>query len=295
MAPTLHPRISLEALYAAILFTLVRLQLDPRLQPFTPAFEQALAKWWEVFKKERELLDKKLVARAKIEHVDAAINCTSDGVAGTTLIETKNNRKSPLFVRYFGTQAPHRFRRSVLGPKLATMRTWPPSLLESSNPTLKTLGEILVTQVAAADDAVDALSLADQEITDFRVFGDRQQLFNEVNGLRKALHGDVSKLVHAHPEWNVARGYVDALFEHEGAEPELSDAEIENKIEVLNADIAKLTALLQQRKKDAEEDAQERAEAEKKAKLALVEAAEKEVAQATAKLASVKLQVGDLG
>jgi SMC interacting uncharacterized protein involved in chromosome segregation len=90
------------------------------------------------------------------------------------------------------------------------------------------------------------------------------------------------------------RGFVEALFEHESAEPELSDADIEHKIAALNADLGKLEALLEQRKKDAEEEAKERAEAEKKAKLALVEAAEKEVAQATLKLASVKTQVGTI-
>jgi hypothetical protein len=291
MAPTLNPRISLEALFAAILFTLVRLRLDPRLAPFVPVFEQFVEKWWTVYKKELSLLEKQLQAKAKLAQGDADLGSTSDGIAGTVLIDTKNNRKSALFVRYFGTQAPHRFRRNVLGTKLATMRTWPPSLIESANPTLKAYGELLVTQVAAAEDAVDMVSLADQELTDFRTFGERQQLFNEANGLRKALHGDVSQLVHAHPEWNLGRAFVDALFEHEAARPELSDAEIELKLESLSTESAKLMALREERIKEAEEEAKQREEAEKQAKLATVEEAEKEVALANAKLTAIKAKL----
>jgi hypothetical protein len=291
MAPNLNPRISLEALFAAILFTLVRLRLDPRLAPFVPVFEQLVERWWAVYKKELSLIEKQLQAKATAAQVDSDLGGTSDGVAGTALILTKNNRKSALFVRYFGTQPPHRFRRNVLGTKLATMRTWPPSLIESANPTLKAYGEILVTQVAAADDAIDMVSLAEQELTDFRAFGERQQLFNEANGLRKALHGDVSKLVHAHPEWNLGRAFVDALFEHETGQPEISDAEIELKLESLSAEAAKLVALREERAKQAEAEAKEREEAEKQAKLATLEEAEKEVTLANAKLAALKAKL----
>jgi hypothetical protein len=227
-----------------------------------------------------------------VEHADADLDTTSDGIPGTILIETKNNRRSPLFARYFGTQQPHRFRRSVLGPQLTVMRAWPPSLKESTNPTLKAHGELLTTQVAAADDALKMVSVAEQELTDFRTFGERQQLFNEANGLRKQLHGDVSKLVHAHPEWSVGRTYVNALFEHESAHPDLTDADIERKIEALNADLAKLTALREERAKEAEAEAQERAEAEKQAKLATIEAAEKAAAEANAALAALKAELG---
>lgn len=291
MVPTLDSRMPLENLYSAILFTLVRLRLDTRLQPFVPTFEQLLNTWWEVYKKERSLLDKRLLAVAMVEHADAELDTTSDGIAGTILIETKNNRRSPLFARYFGTQPPHRFRRSVLGPQLAVMRTWPPSLKESTNATLKMHGDLLVLQIAAADDAIKMVSLADQELTDFRTFGDRQQLFNEANGLRKALHGDVSKLIHAHPEWNLGRTYVNALFEHETAQPELSDADIDRKIEALGAELAKFTALREQRAKDAEAEAQERAQAEMQAKLATIEVAAKAAAEANAKLAALKAQI----
>jgi hypothetical protein len=294
MVPTLDSRISLEALYAAILFTLIRLRLDPRLQPFVPAFEQAVEMWWAVYEKERSLVDNQLLADAKVDHADADLRRTSDGVAGTALIETKNNRKSALFARYFGTQQPNRFRRSSLGVKLPVMRTWPPSLKESANPTLKAYGETLETQVAAADAAVTMVSDAEQELTDFRTFGERQQLFDEVNGLRKALYGDVSRLVHAHPEWSLGRAYVNALFEHESAKPELSDADIDRKLASLNAEAAKLMALREQRAKDAEEEARERAQAEKKAKLAFLEAAEKEAAVALAKLAAAKAHVGEI-
>lgn len=294
MAPNLHPRITLEALSAAILFTLVRLRLDPRLATFVPVFEQLVENWWAVYEKELSLIEKQLQAKAKLAQADTDLGNSSDGIAGTVLIDTKNNRKSALFVRYFGSQPPHRFRRNVLGTKLATMRTWPPSLIESANPTLKAHGEILVTRVAAADDAVDMVSLTDQELTDFRAFGERQQLFNEVNGARKALYGDVSQLVHAHPEWNLGRAFVDALFEHESARPELSDADIERRLEAISAETAKLIALREERAREAEEEAKERAEAEKQAKIETLEEAEKVVAQANAKLAALKVKLAPI-
>jgi hypothetical protein len=291
MVPTLDSRSNLESLYSSILFTLVRLKLDPRLQPFVQVFEQLRADWSDVCKQERELVSARLEAEAKVDYADAELDRTSDGIAFAILLETKNNRKAPLFTRYFGSQPPSRFRRSVLGPQLTAMRTWPPSLKESPIPALSAYGDTLTAQIEAADEALMLVSVAEQKITDFRLFGSRKQLFDKVNGARKQLHGEVSKMIHDHPEWSLTRDYVNALFEHESAPPELSVAELSQKIEAANSEVAKLTALREQRIANEQAQAAERAELEKKAKLAVIEAAEKAAAQAAAKVAALKAEI----
>jgi hypothetical protein len=290
VVPTLDCRDDLKSLDYALLYTLVRLRLDPRLQLFVPTFEELRGEWEVVAKKERALIEARAEAEAKVHYADAGLDHTCDGIAAATLVETKNNRKAALYTRYFGSQKPSRFRRSVLGPQLAAMRTWPPSLKESQIPALVSYGEALTAQVAAADDAVTRLSVADQETTDFRTFGARKQLFDKVNGARKQLHGDVSKMIHEHPEWNLTRDYVEALFEHrtrtKAAPP--SDAELEEKIKAAHSEAARLTAVREERIKRAEAEVAERAEAEKKAKLLAIAAAEKAAAEANAKLLALK-------
>lgn len=288
MVPTLDSRSSLESLYFSILFTLVRLKLDPRLQPFVKGFEQLRVDWADVGKQERELVGARIEAEAKVDHADAELDRTSDGIASAILLETKNNRKAPLFTRYFGSQPPSRFRKSVLGPQLTAMRTWSPSLKESQIPALSAYGDTLSAQIGAADEALMLVSMAEQKIIDFRLLGARKQLFEKVNGARKQLHGEVSKMIHDHPEWSLTRDYVSALFEHQSLPPELSVAELNQKIEAASSEVARLTALREQRIKAEEAEAAERAELEMKAKLAMIEAAEKAAEKAAARVAALK-------
>jgi hypothetical protein len=288
MVPTLDCRSSLESLSSSIFFTLIRLKLDPRLQAFAPAFEQLRAEWSDVRKQERELVEARIEAYAKVAYADAELDRTSDAIASLILIETKNNRKALLFTRYFGSQQPSRFRRSVLGAQLTAMRTWPPSLKDSQIPALNAFADPLSAQIEAADEALAGVSVAEQKIVDFRTFGARKQLFDKVNGARKQLHGEVSKMIHERPQWNLSQAYVSALFEHDSGPPELSVAELNQKIEAANGEVAKLMAQRDQRIAEEQAEAAERAELEKKAKLAVLEAAEKAAEKAAAKVAALK-------
>jgi hypothetical protein len=186
---------------------------------------------------------------------------------------------------------PATYRKSVLGEQLLEMRTWPPSLKESPNPALNAYGDILITQVEAADEALKLVSAAEQRNEDFRTLGERKQFFDKVNGLRKLLHGEVSKMVHDHPEWNLTRDYVDALFEHDTAPSEPSDTDLERKIEAAGAEHTRLIAMREQRIRAEQLKVIEAAEAEKKAKLAAIEAAEKVAAEASAKIAALKAEL----
>lgn len=292
MLPTLSPRSSLDSIYHALLYTLVRLRLDPRLAAFVPCFEQLQAEWEDVSKEERSLLDARAAALAKIDYVDGILDATSDGIASTLLLETGNNRKAPLYVLYFGSQKPSRFRRPVLGAQLQAMRTWSESLKESKIPSLVAYGEALPAQIAAADEAAKGLSIAEQKLKDARLVGVIKGFVDKVNGARKQLHGDVSKMLHDHPEWSLSRDYVTALFEHESAPPELSVAELDQKIEASVAQTEKLRALRDQRAREAAAEEAARWEAEKKAQQAQIDAAAKAAADAAAKLAALKTQFG---
>ncbi|MCK6586713.1 MAG: hypothetical protein L6Q76_03905 [Polyangiaceae bacterium] len=288
MVATLDSRGSLESLYFSIVFTLVRLKLDTRLQPFVPVFEQLRLDWAEVCKQERKLIEARLEAEAKVDHADAALLRTSDSIAAAILLETRNNRKAPLFLRYFGSQAPSRFRKSIFGAQLTAMRAWPPSLKESLIPALSAYSDTLTEQIAAADKAQMLASVAEQKIIDFRMFGPRKQLFDKVNGARRQLHGDVLKMSHDHPEWNLSRDDVNALFEPPSGPAELSVTELNQKIEAASRELTRLTALREQRINDEMAGAAERAELEKKARRSALEAAEKAAAIAVAKVTMLK-------
>jgi hypothetical protein len=290
MLPTLDPRSRLETLYEAILFTLARLKPDPKLQTYVPLFEELLAEWWDVYKAERNILDEGVTADAAVIRADQALDRTSDGVAGTVLIDVNNNRRSPLFLRYFPSESPSRFKKPKLSEQLAAMRTWSPSLLESPNPTLKAYGAALVAQIDAADAAVAMVSTANQKIADFRTTGARKQFFDKVNGARKKLHGEVAKLVHEHPEWNLTGAYANALFQHE-ALPELSLADVDRKIEAASAELEKLNQMRAARLKEEEDAAMARKEAEKKAQQAELEAAAKAAAEAKARFEALQAKL----
>lgn len=295
MAPTIDPRSRLEALYEAILFTYVRLKVDPRLQAYVPVFEQLLAEWWDTFKMERGILDEGIAADAAVTSADKAIDRTSDGVAGTVLIDVHNNRRSATFLRYFPKESPSRFKKPKLSEQLAAMRTWPPSLLASPNPTLNAYGAALLTQIEVADKSVEMVTTATQKIVDFRATGARKQLFDKVNGVRKKLHGDASKMVHDHPEWSLPKSYADDLFQHEPAEREPSIAELAQKIESTAAELAKLKARHEARIKEEEAEAHERIEAEKQTQQAELEAAAKAAAEANARLEQLKAKLATPG
>jgi hypothetical protein len=282
MLPTIDTRSRLETLYEAILFTLVRLKSDPKLEAYVPIFEQLLAEWWDVYKAERDILDEGVTADAAVISADQALDRTSDGVAGTVLIDVRNNRRSPLFLRYFPNESPSRFKKPKLSEQLAAMRTWPPSLLDSQNPTLKAYGAALVAQIDAADAAVAMVSTAHQKLADFRTTGTRKQFFDKVNGARKKLHGEVAKLVHEHPEWNLTSAYASALFQHE-APPEVSLADVDRKIEAVSAELEKLNQMRAARLKEEEDAVIARREAEEKAQQAELEAAAKAAAEAKAR------------
>ena len=291
MLPTIELKARLETLYEAILFTLVRLKSDPKLQGYVPIFEQLLTEWWDVYKEEREILDEAVTADAAVSSADQALDRTSDGVAGTVLIDVGNNRRAPLYLRYFPSESPSRFKKPKLSDQLAAMRMWPPSLLESPNPTLKAYGTALVAQIDAADEAVARVSTAAQKLADFRATGARKQFFDKVNGARKKLHGEVAKMAHEHPEWNLTHAYAKALFQHEAPQPELSIAEMERKIEALSAEVAKLTQMREARIKGEEEAAKARKEAEKKVQQAELEAAAKAAAEAKARFEALQAKL----
>ena len=290
MLPTIDPRSRLENLYEAILFTLVRLKLDPKLQSYVPIFEQLLTEWWDVYKAERDILDEAVNAEAAVSCADQALDRTSDAVAGTILIDVGNNRRSPLFLRYFPSESPSRFKKPKLSEQLAAMRTWPPSLLESPNPTLNAYGAALVTQIDAADEAVARVSTATQKLADFRTTGARKQFFDKVNGARKKLYGEAAKLSHDHPEWNLTNGYASTLFQHDSS-PERSLADVDRKIEAVSAELVKLNQMREALLKEGEEAAKARKEAEKKAQKAELEAAAKAAAEAKARFDALQAKL----
>ncbi|WP_437567552.1 hypothetical protein [Sorangium sp. So ce542] len=293
---TIDPRSSLEAIYADFLYTAVRLRADqatyPALAPLVAAFEAFEQQWLEVSAQERALLAAVFLAEARVERADDRLNFLSDAVSATLLVDLKGKRTSTEYTRYFGTQRPSDFKRPLLGDQLTSMRTWPPSLKESQNPTLKEYGARLEAVVAEADAANKEQLDADQKLTDFRISGVRKVLVDRFNALRKSTYGELAKFAHDHPELKLPNDFAGDYFRRESAPREPSVAELDRRIAAAEAELNRLRSLRDAKMAAMDAEAKAKAEAERAAKQAKLAAARKLEEELKAQVAQLQAELG---
>jgi hypothetical protein len=145
--------------------------------------------------------------------LDGLVNETQQGL----LIETKNNRKAPDFIRYFGKKTASETRKYFLGPQLEIMRAWVPSLQASSTPLLSDIGLRMNHAILATDLDLATEARLNQESVDFRTLGARKAFIDGFNALRKATYGKLLEMPHAHPREHLPRNFAEAFFRHESA------------------------------------------------------------------------------
>lgn len=211
-----------------------------------------------------------------------------DAIQQAVLLETKNDRKAPLFLLYFGAKRPHELKRPVLGGQLETMRGWIHSLLASSNPVLAALGARVAHQVAAADVAVASQAKAEQQNRDFRTIGARKGLLDSLNAIRKAIYGKLSELPHASPAEHLPATFAEPFFRHDsgGKSAPVTSAELAKQVSDLQSQLAAAEAQLAKALADDASVAKAKSDADAAA-TALAQA-EKEAADAVAKVAALK-------
>jgi hypothetical protein len=216
-------------------------------------------------------------------HLDGLVNETQQGV----LIETKNDRKSPEFTRYFGPKSAYEVRKPFLGSQVETMRAWIPSLQASSSPILSDVGKRMEQAIAATDADVAAKAKLDQETRDFRTLGARKTFIDSFNALRKATYGKVSELPHANPKEHLPRSFAEAFFRHEST-PRVAPAtseDLKKQIEAHQAQIAALETTLTQTLGDEAAAAKDKSDAD--AADAAIAQGQRELDEAAARLAGL--------
>jgi hypothetical protein len=294
---TIDPRSSLETIHDEFLYTVVRLRADratyPDLAPLVASFEAFEPQWLEVSGQERTLLAAVFLAEARVSRADDKLNFLSDAVSATLLVDLKGKRNATEYTRYFGNQRPSEFKRPLLGDQLTSMGGWPPSLKESSNPTLKEYGIRVEAVVAEAEAASKEELGAAQKLTDFRVTGARKALVDKFNALRKSTYGELAKFAHDHPALKLPSDFAGEYFRRESAPREPSVAELDRRIAAAEAELNRLRSVRDAKLAETEADAKAKAEAERVAKQAKLAAAQKLEEELKAQVAQLKAELGD--
>jgi hypothetical protein len=137
------------------------------------------------------------------------------------------------------------------------MRKWYPSLENSEHGPLKALAPELPALIAAADAAVAARAVAEQQKKEFREVGERRKYIDEVNAARRALWTELAKLPHHHPA--LPAHFADGFFRRdiaaddgvEEATVESVQQEIEDLVKQIEAKQSLLKALQQKAEQQA--------------------------------------------
>jgi hypothetical protein len=297
-ARTLDPeRTTLEDLVGEIRYTLVRLRLHPQGVGLVPRFEPLLAEAQQAHLQEmtlRAALDEAEVALGwRDENLDIVVRA----IAATILKIVGNERRDPLYQRYFGNQSPSEITRPVLGKELATVRTWVESLAASPHDELKQLADLLEERVTAADIAIETQQTERQRLSDFRLLGARQRIFERTNAERKEAYGVLSKLPYAEPTFAQGPGrqepgdfgnrFFRALRRRDNEPMDVDEATeaVERVRKTLAEAETELKAAQERARTEAAEKAQRAADKEE------LERAEKAAAEAARKVAELRERV----
>jgi hypothetical protein len=244
-------------------------QSNLEANPLTEALAVPLAQfitqtWQPVFLMELGLEYALVLANARVLHADAVLNGLVKKLDGALLMLTNKDRAAPRYMLYFGDQRPFEVAAGILGPQLETMRAWIPLLAGSLEATLQAIGDEIKIAVAEADAAVKAKADAESALLVFRTTGERAQLVNQYNALRKSTYGELGKIKHQHPE--LPNDFAETFFRHEGkrVEDKMSPEQLQTRIEALKAQQAILEKKRQAKLDKQKEEADARIELEQK-------------------------------
>lgn len=265
--PTLAPDSTVSTLRAEVVYTHSRLLAHPFAAPHALDFTAILAECTKAAADEHALEDAVTTATAQIDGSDDALDSFVDALSNAILLENDNNRSAPEYVQYFGNKRPYEIKRPVLGDELETIRSWIPSLKASKSSTVHALGAQAETYVAQADAAVKAKGTSEQALRVFHITGERRQLVDRINALRKTTYGALAKLPHEPQGKTLPADFADAFFLHETSKKKTrSVKKVQERIDALQAEIEVLQKDLKDLEKaaadKAKEDAQEASDQE---------------------------------
>jgi hypothetical protein len=288
---TIGIRTAILTLYEEYFFTRGRLRRHPLANTLAADFETFEAKLQTTLLAELGLIGNRYEGDAAVEFVDVDLDGLLDGIAAVTLIEAKNDRGSLPYSHYFSSQRPSELRRPILSAQLDTMRSWSPSLKQSSNQALVGYGTKLESKVTEADDCETFQRSAQTQLSDFRVIGGRKACIDELNARRKALHGKLGELQHQHPE--LGTGWADSFFRQGSGSDKPTLRELEKRLAAAEEEVLSLKKRRDELVAHEEAVAQSKAEAERAQRLAELAAAKKAAAEVAARIADLENKLGE--
>jgi len=205
---------SLDTLRDAWSFACARVASDPHAAPFLSAFIAFGPQWDTVKQKENALRDGITKAEATAVSADHVLNGLLERVSAAIHRGKRVDTSLPQHRLYFGNEAPSIVKRPTLGAQLERMRSWPALLAKETEPELNGLHAAVSAGVTAGNEAEAALEQAEVANNQFRLGGERTQLFDAWNSLAATAYGGLKAFAHDHPELRLSAEYAESFFRH---------------------------------------------------------------------------------
>lgn len=289
--PTLGIRTSIATLYEQYFYTRGRLARHKLTRPLVVELDNLRPELDAARDLELKLLAAEYDVSAAVQFIDDDLDETVDKVSSAVLLDTRNDRSAPLYLRYFGALRPSELKRPVLGNQLDTMRLWPPSLKESQNPTLRQLGATLEKQIIEADAVIIEQNRVRQELADFRTVGARAKLVERFNAVRKDIYGRLGKLQHDNPQ--LGSGWAESFFQVGRESERVTLRALDERVAVAESQLAALRAQRDEMAAQMQGVEEARAAAERAAKQAELAAARRAAEELAARMAELESELGD--
>lgn len=289
----LNYRSSVLVFLLEIRITCSKMQSHPEGAPFVSIFEGIRNDCMAVLEEELGLLQEKADAQALVDAANAGLNRVINRMSRELLTLTGEKPEHALYTHFMKNKSLTEAKKPVLGPKLEHVREWVEKATNSPHATLQALVPAITAAVTAAEQAETAKKNAAKRLKEFRDIGNRRQLVDRLNGMRKETHGTLSRIALEQP--GLPSDFADTFFrkapkrdDDDGEEPgtlEEAQAQVESLREAL-AEAEQLVAEF-----EAEAQAEVEAERAREADEAELAAVDEEMARLEAKRASIRARI----
>jgi hypothetical protein len=289
-APLIPYTISFELLLKEYAITAGRLRADKNTKALFGVFTQFRPRLIDGLLQELALEEALTIAQEGIYGADTTLNEVSLLVLDIALAHTQGSLTAPLYSHLAGKERPRIFIRPILGNQLTRVRTWidilkDPSLTEE----LRALQSTVAEAVFGADAAITTRDKAQEERSRFWKIGQKKQLIDDFNQVRRDLFEKLKALTKELPE-DYARSFFAERRTETRQEGEALVNRLRERLAQNEAEAIALRELLVTAEKEVEE--QQRAEEEQEAARIALAQEEKAIAEAKKRAQELRAKLG---
>ncbi len=269
---------------------LVTARACPLTAHLAPPVEHLLAEL-EPIRTTQTQLERAVAAEdAKIPFADDVLNLLLDEAKKEVPVQLDPEQAAKIMARLFEKRSPSVLRRFTLGEQHETQRGWPDILTPLQNPRLADLAHRIGQAVKSADDVLSNQARAQTELDTF-LLGPRVEYVTACNKERGAIFGKILEISKDPASGPLPADFVNRFFlrDTSGRVKRLSDLEMEATR--LRAKLVKVDARCADARKKIENAAEEKIEAEIRARTARLEEAQKTTDDETAAIEALKAKL----